>query len=112
MSCLTLAAYDRSNLDPVLDYYGKIHQGALKTYTFDCERLEGSEFAYVFPDNSPDSKAGSIVHENAHLTLNGSTKDLAYRQTRAQAFVVCNSIAATMNAESDKYFAENSPALA
>ncbi|KIM20659.1 hypothetical protein M408DRAFT_30180, partial [Serendipita vermifera MAFF 305830] len=59
-----------------------------------------------------DSKAGTIVHESSHFTLNGGTKDLAYGQTRAQALAVSNSTGATMNADSHECFAENSPALA
>ncbi|KIM23518.1 hypothetical protein M408DRAFT_262997 [Serendipita vermifera MAFF 305830] len=109
--------------DRVLDHYGKIRKSDLKTYTFDCECTEGSDvFAYVLPDEfghvhlcnlaGTDSKAGRIVHESFHFTLNGGTKDLAYGQTRAQALAVSNSTGATMNADSYEYFAENSPALA
>ncbi|KIM20658.1 hypothetical protein M408DRAFT_30179 [Serendipita vermifera MAFF 305830] len=121
--------FERANHDRVLDHYGKIRKSDLKTYTFDCECTEGSDvFAYVFPDEfghihlcnqyiqaevaGTDSKAGTIVHESSHFTLNGGTKDLAYGQTRAQALAVSNSTGATMNADSHECFAENSPALA
>ncbi|KIM23489.1 hypothetical protein M408DRAFT_77490, partial [Serendipita vermifera MAFF 305830] len=121
--------FEQANHDRVLDHYGKIRKSDLKTYTFDCECTEGSDvFAYVFPDEfghihlcnqyiqaevaGTDSKAGTIVHESSHFTLNGGTKDLAYGQTRAQALAVSNSTGATMNADSHEYFAENSPALA
>ncbi|KIM23516.1 hypothetical protein M408DRAFT_27858 [Serendipita vermifera MAFF 305830] len=105
--------FEQSNVDRVLDHYGKIRSDV---------------FVHVFPDEfghihlcnqyiqaevaGTDSKAGTIVHESTHFTLNGRTKDLAYGQTRAQALAVSNSTGATMNADSHEYFAENSPALA
>ncbi|KAF9502286.1 zincin [Pleurotus eryngii] len=43
-----------------------------------------------------DSKAGTIVHESSHFTVNGGTEDIVY---------------AIMNADSHEYFAESNPAL-
>ncbi|KAG8803297.1 hypothetical protein FRC17_006209 [Serendipita sp. 399] len=122
--------YDSDNHDRVLKHYENIRSTDVKTYTYDCDCTEGTSdtFAYVFPNSfghiylcnqymqaeisGTDSKAGTIVHESSHFTRNAGTLDIAYGQTRAQALAQTNSTAATMNADSHEYFAENTPAQA
>ncbi|KAG8705949.1 hypothetical protein FRC08_001354 [Ceratobasidium sp. 394] len=97
-----------------------------------CKSAPGIDYdttwAYVEPDSpgkiflcgmfwdSPltgkDSRAGTIVHENSHFTVNGGTRDIAYTQERAKQLAVTNPDSAIMNADSHEYFAENTPALA
>jgi peptidyl-Lys metalloendopeptidase len=118
--------YDSTNHDNVLTHYTNIRSTDVKTYTYDCNCEEsGDVFAYVYPDQfghiylcnqymlaefqGTDSKAGTIIHESSHFTRNAGTKDLAYGQTRAQALAQTNATAATNNADSHEYFAENTP---
>ncbi|CAE6441427.1 unnamed protein product [Rhizoctonia solani] len=63
------------------------------------------------PTTGTDSKAGTIVHENSHFTVNGATEDHVYGQGEAQALAKSNPAWAVMNADSHEYFAENTPAL-
>jgi peptidyl-Lys metalloendopeptidase len=59
-----------------------------------------------------DSKAGTIVHEQSHFTVNGGTKDYVYGQAAAKRLAISNPAQAIMNADNHEYFAENTPALA
>jgi peptidyl-Lys metalloendopeptidase len=63
-------------------------------------------------DNSTgtDSKAGTIVHEQSHFTVNGGTQDIVYGQSGAKSLAISNPAQAIMNADSHEYFAENTPA--
>ncbi|KAG9121877.1 hypothetical protein FRC07_001978 [Ceratobasidium sp. 392] len=63
------------------------------------------------PVTGTDSRAGTIVHENSHFTVNGATDDRAYGQSAAKALAKSNPDYAVDNADSHEYFAENSPAL-
>ncbi|KAG9075865.1 hypothetical protein FRC06_009848 [Ceratobasidium sp. 370] len=47
-----------------------------------------------------DSKAGTIVHEQSHFTVNGGTRDYAYGQSRAKSLAISNAALAIMNADS------------
>jgi peptidyl-Lys metalloendopeptidase len=121
--------YSSDNHQTVLTHYATIRKSDVKTYTFDCACQESSDtYAYVYPSefghvylcnqymlaeiSGTDSKAGTIVHESTHFTANGGTRDLAYGKPRAQALAIANATAATMNADSHEYFAENTPYLA
>jgi peptidyl-Lys metalloendopeptidase len=84
--------------------------------------------AYVYPDQfghvylcgqylaanmtGSDSKAGTIVHESTHFTINGGTEDTAYGAGPAQELARTNATAAVGNADSHEFFAENTPKLA
>ncbi|KAG8682406.1 hypothetical protein FRC08_014982, partial [Ceratobasidium sp. 394] len=63
------------------------------------------------PSNTgTDSKAGTIIHEQSHFTVNGGTHDYAYGQSAAKSLAISNPARAIMNADSHEYFAENTPA--
>ncbi|CAE6395833.1 unnamed protein product [Rhizoctonia solani] len=62
-------------------------------------------------DRTIDSKAGTIVHENSHFTVNGAAEDHVYGQGDAQALAISNPSWTVMNADSHEYFAENKPVL-
>lgn len=117
--------FAQSRHDTVLSHFTNIRSSNVKTYTFDCACTESSDvFAYVFPNEfghiylcdqyilanvtGSDSKAGTIVHESTHFTRNAGTLDITYGKTNCQALAISNATAATMNADSHEYFAENS----
>jgi peptidyl-Lys metalloendopeptidase len=96
-----------------------------KPLVFDCSCTDSGTFAYVYP-NQPykiylcgafwaaantgtDSRAGTIVHEMSHFTVNGGTQDNAYGQTAAKNLARTNPAKAVQNADSHEYFAENTP---
>jgi len=62
------------------------------------------------PATGTDSKAGTLVHESSHFTVNGGTQDYVYGQSGAKSLAISNSNNAVMNADSHEYFAENTPA--
>lgn len=58
-----------------------------------------------------DSRAGTIVHEQSHFTVNGGTDDHVYGQSGAKSLAISNPANAVDNADNHEYFAENNPAL-
>ncbi|KAG8684904.1 hypothetical protein FRC09_015075, partial [Ceratobasidium sp. 395] len=63
------------------------------------------------PETGTDSKAGTIVHESSHFTVNGGVSDHVYGQDGAKALAKSDPNQAVDNADSHEYFAENNPAL-
>ncbi|KAG8742473.1 hypothetical protein FRC11_014311, partial [Ceratobasidium sp. 423] len=63
------------------------------------------------PNTGTDSRAGTIVHENSHFTVNGGTDDHVYGQSAAKSLAKSNPAQAIDNADNHEYFAENNPAL-
>ena len=61
------------------------------------------------PNIGTDSRAGTLIHESSHFTLNGGTDDYAYGQTSCKALAISSPSRAIMNADSHEYFAENNP---
>ncbi|KAF8633580.1 hypothetical protein AX15_001373 [Amanita polypyramis BW_CC] len=122
--------YDVNRVDTVKDHFTKISDGTLSS-TYDCQtcaaRNISDAYAYVYPNEygtiylcsvfwdapttGSDSKAGTIVHELSHFTVNGGTKDYVYGKPRSQELAVKNPDQAILNADSHEYFAENDPAL-
>ncbi|KAG8740761.1 hypothetical protein FRC10_003919 [Ceratobasidium sp. 414] len=117
----------------VVDHFQKIGTDATST-DYDCTSCETelpvghyTTWAYVHSDSpghiflcdmfwkSPltgtDSRAGTIVHENSHFTVNGGTYDIAYQQGPAKELAMSNPDDAIRNADSHEYFAENTPVL-
>ncbi|KAG8731474.1 hypothetical protein FRC11_004038 [Ceratobasidium sp. 423] len=104
-------------------------RGKSSRTTYDCSTCsKEGVFAYVYP-NQPgkiylcpqfwkaplagtDSRAGTLVHEQSHFTVNGGTKDHAYGQPNCRALARSNPDMAVMNADNHEYFAENNPPLA
>jgi peptidyl-Lys metalloendopeptidase len=97
-----------------------------KPKVFDCS-CNQSYFAYVYPNqpykvylcrafwNAPltgtDSKGGTIIHEISHFNVVAGTDDVVYGQTGAKNLAISDPNAATNNADSHEYFAENKPNL-
>ena len=65
---------------------------------------------WAAPNTGTDSRAGTLIHESSHFTLNGGTADNAYGQTACRALAKSSPSKAIMNADSHEYFAENNPA--
>jgi peptidyl-Lys metalloendopeptidase len=116
--------YDR--FQAVRNHYSLIGHGADGiTYHGDCDKA--NVYAYVYPGHpkqmwlcpafwtapmtGTDSKAGTLVHEQSHYTVNGGTKDYVYGQPGCTALAVDDPAKATMNADSHEYYAENNPAV-
>lgn len=123
-------SYSSSRYNTVKSHYNLINSALnSSTITYDCycTPSAASAYAYVYP-NQPyiihlcnafwsapatgtDSKAGTIIHEMSHFTVNGGTDDHAYGQTSAKNLARTNPTRATDNADNHEYFSENTPAL-
>jgi len=115
--------YSSSRFTRVKSAYSSI-TGELtsKAVTLDCTSNE-DYYAYVYPDEpyviylcnafwtapatGTDSKAGTLVHESSHFTVNGGTDDHAYGQTAAKQLALSNPANAVDNADNYEYFAES-----
>ncbi|KAG9090728.1 hypothetical protein FRC06_000907 [Ceratobasidium sp. 370] len=64
---------------------------------------------WTSPLTGPDSRAGTIVHENSHFDVNGGTEDIAYNRVRAMDLAKSDPNQAIRNADSHEYFAEDTP---
>lgn len=119
--------YSSTNWSKVKTHYSNIKSTlSSKALSFDCTCTEADTYAYVYPDQpygyhlcgafwsapatGTDSKAGTLVHESSHFTVNGGTQDYAYGQTAAKSLAKKTPSKAVMNADSHEYFAENNPA--
>ncbi|KAG9118927.1 hypothetical protein FRC07_006296 [Ceratobasidium sp. 392] len=126
-------AYTAARLSTVKSHYKNIGTDATSS-NYDCTACKtasgidyDSTYAYVHPDSpgkiylcgafwkapvtGTDSRAGTIVHENSHFTVNGGTDDHIYGQANAKALAKSNPTQAIDNADNHEYFAENTPAL-
>ncbi|KAF8758810.1 peptidyl-Lys metalloendopeptidase [Rhizoctonia solani] len=119
-------AYTTERASTVSSHFSSIGTDATSV-TFDCSTCTVDAFAYVYADDSTrvylcrsfweapntgtDSRAGAIVHELSHFTVNGGTEDYAYGHNLAKNLAKSNPAQAVMNADSHEYFAENTPAL-
>ncbi|CAE6517245.1 unnamed protein product [Rhizoctonia solani] len=118
-------AYNANRLSTVRSHFSLIGTDASST-TYDCSTCTMNAFAYVYP-NQPgrvylcggfwsapltgaDSKAGTIVHEQSHFTVNGGTEDHVYGQDGARSLARSNPAQAIANADNHEYFVENTPA--
>ncbi|GAA1637031.1 M35 family metallo-endopeptidase [Actinoplanes couchii] len=115
--------YSASRFSRVTNGYSKITDELTnKALTLDCTSNE-DYYAYVYPDQpyiiylcnafwtapatGTDSKAGTLIHESSHFTVNGGTDDHAYGQTAAKALAVSSPANAVDNADNYEYFAES-----
>ncbi|KAG8715796.1 hypothetical protein FRC08_010171 [Ceratobasidium sp. 394] len=117
--------YTSDRASTVRSHFSLIGTDASST-TYDCSTCTSSAYAYVYanqpgrvylcsafwnaPNTGTDSKAGTIVHEQSHFTVNGGTQDHVYGQAGAKSLAISNPAQAIMNADSHEYFAENTPA--
>ncbi|KAH7341105.1 hypothetical protein B0J17DRAFT_716261 [Rhizoctonia solani] len=117
--------YNANRLSTVRSHFSLIGTDASST-TYDCSTCTMNAYAYVYanqpgrvylcsafwnaPNTGTDSKAGTIVHEQSHFTVNGGTDDYVYGQTGARSLAQSNPAQAIMNADNHEYFAENTPA--
>lgn len=97
-----------------------------QTIEFRCDCTQ-SYYAYVYADepyiihlcseywNVPlrgtDSQAGTLIHEISHFTVIAGTDDHAYGQKNSLALAIATPVDALDNADSQEYFAENTPYL-
>jgi peptidyl-Lys metalloendopeptidase len=115
--------YSSSRFTRVTSAYSKItSELTSKALTLDCTSDE-DYYAYVYPDQpyiiylcnafwtapatGTDSKAGTLIHESSHFTVNGGTDDHAYGQTAAKQLAVSSPSNAVDNADNYEYFAES-----
>jgi len=115
--------YSSSRFTRVTSAYSRItSELTSKSVTLDCTSDE-DYYAYVYPDEpyviylcnafwtapatGTDSKAGTLVHESSHFTVNGGTDDHAYGQTAAKQLARSNPTNAVDNADNYEYFAES-----
>ncbi len=115
--------YSSSRFSRVTSAYSKITtELTSKALTLDCTSDE-DYYAYVYPDEpyiiylcnafwtapatGTDSKAGTLIHESSHFTVNGGTDDHAYGQTAAKQLAISSPANAVDNADNYEYFAES-----
>ncbi|MEU8665075.1 M35 family metallo-endopeptidase [Actinoplanes philippinensis] len=115
--------YSSSRFTRVTSAYSKItSELTSKALTLDCTSNE-DYYAYVYPDQpyviylcnafwtapatGTDSKAGTLIHESSHFTVNGGTDDHAYGQTAARQLAASSPANAVDNADNYEYFAES-----
>ncbi len=108
--------------------FGKIDEAIKsKPVSFYCDCDGTSAYAFVYPNRpyeihlcdafwrapvvGTDSKGGTIIHELSHFTIVADTDDNVYGQAGARNLARTNPTAATQNADSHEYFAENTPPL-
>ncbi|KAG8716618.1 hypothetical protein FRC09_015482 [Ceratobasidium sp. 395] len=126
-------AYTSARHNTVVSHYKNIGTDATST-NYDCTACKSepgidydSTYAYVnagspgkiylcgafwkAPVTGTDSRAGTIVHENSHFTVNGGTQDHVYGQSAAKNLAKSNPAQAIDNADNHEYFAENNPVL-
>ncbi|CAE7080842.1 unnamed protein product [Rhizoctonia solani] len=118
--------FTSARFSTVKSHFSLIGTDATST-TYDCTCTESGTYAYVYPGspgyvylcgafwNAPntgtDSRAGTIVHEQSHFTVNGGTDDHVYGQSGAKSLAISSPADAVDNADNHEYFAENNPAL-
>ncbi|KAG9081839.1 hypothetical protein FRC07_014400, partial [Ceratobasidium sp. 392] len=123
--------FTSSRFSTVKSHYSLIGTDATST-NYDCTACKtesgidyDSTYAYVNPGSpgkiylcgvfwsapvtGTDSRAGTIVHENSHFTVNGGTDDHVYGQSGAKSLAQSNPDQAIDNADNHEYFAENNP---
>ncbi|KAM5535102.1 hypothetical protein V8D89_011188 [Ganoderma adspersum] len=117
---------DDARLAAVRSHFERIAGSDFAAFGYDCGTCTQADvFAFVHPDafgsvflcglfwDAPalgtDSKAGTLVHETSHFTVNGGTEDYAYGHVQAQALAQSDPERAVFNADSHEYFAENDP---
>ncbi|KAM5543347.1 hypothetical protein V8D89_003221 [Ganoderma adspersum] len=109
------------------DHFRRINANNFAGFRYDCTCKRSDVFAFVFanrfgtiflcgqfwqaPLTGTDSKAGTLVHEASHFTVNGGTRDFAYGPTAARRLALTSPNQAVFNADNHEYFAENTPAL-
>ncbi|KAG9102739.1 hypothetical protein FRC06_001271 [Ceratobasidium sp. 370] len=113
--------FTSSRFSTVKSHYSLIGTDATAS-TYDCTCTDSGTYAYVYPGQPglvylcgafwAAPKAGTIVHEQSHFTVNGGTDDHVYGQSGAKSLAKSNPDQAIDNADNHEYFAENTPAQA
>ncbi|TBU50087.1 metalloprotease [Dichomitus squalens] len=119
-------SYTSSRHSTVESHYSNINSHDYTSFTYDCTCDDSGTYAYVYPDDfgtiylcgafwdapntGTDSRAGTLVHEASHFTVNGGTDDHVYGQSAAKSLAKSNPTEAIDNADNHEYFAENNPA--
>ncbi|CCO37507.1 deuterolysin M35 metalloprotease [Rhizoctonia solani AG-1 IB] len=100
-------------------------QGKSMQSTYNCSCNVEDAYAYVYPngpytvylcpafwrapDEGADSKAGTLIHEQTHFTVNGGAEDIAYGREGCRGLATSDPDKAVQNADNYEYFAENIP---
>lgn len=116
-------AHSSSRFSHVTSVFSKIStQLTGRTVTLDCTRPE-NYMAFVYA-NEPyviyicrgywpaaptgyDSKAGTLIHESSHFTVNGGAKDWIYGLEEGKRLAVSDPAKAVTNADNLEHFAES-----
>ncbi|KAG9099590.1 hypothetical protein FRC07_010513 [Ceratobasidium sp. 392] len=118
--------YKEARHDLVSSHFNKIGNHATQDTRYDCSCPDPPSdeeiYAYVIPEETgtiylcsmfwgaanmgPDSKPGTIVHENSHFTAYGDTMDYEYGQESCTKLAEENPDQAVMNADNHEYFVE------
>ncbi|KAI1786570.1 metalloprotease, partial [Ganoderma leucocontextum] len=118
--------YTSSRHSTAQSHFTNINSHDYTTFTYDCTCTDSDTYAYVYPDDfgviylwgafwdapntGTDSRAGTLIHEASHFTVNGGTQDYVYGQTAAKSLAQSTPSEAVFNADNHEYFAENNPA--
>jgi peptidyl-Lys metalloendopeptidase len=117
-------SYNSSRFKHVTSVFSRISSELTsKTVTLDCTPRDENCYAYVDPDDdytiylctyywrAPargyDSKAGTLIHESSHFTVNGGTADYVYGRNAGKQLAKSNPGKAVTNADNFEYFAES-----
>lgn len=115
--------YSSTRFNTVKSHFNAINNSFVnKSVVYDCGCTD-SAYAYVYanqpykiylcrafwsaPSLGRDSKAGTLVHEMSHFTVNGGTTDYVYGATGAKNLALSSPSKAVMNADNHEYFAED-----
>ncbi|KAL1920387.1 uncharacterized protein VTP21DRAFT_764 [Calcarisporiella thermophila] len=120
-------AYDSGRHETLIDHYRKISSNDFNAFTYDCSCDRPNVYAFVYPNRfgeihlcpqfwrapltGSDSKAGTLVHEAAHFTANGYSRDYAYGQSANRQLAANSPDKALFNSDSKEYLSENNPSL-
>ena len=120
-------AFSTSGWNTAKDHFVAIKDVyATKPITFDCS-CKKKYYAYVYPNqpyviylcsvfwgaplSGTDSQGGTIIHETSHFSVVAGTDDYVYGQSAAKSLATSDPAKALFNADSNEYFAENTPVL-
>ncbi|CAE7144933.1 unnamed protein product [Rhizoctonia solani] len=116
--------FNSTRFDIIKDHFAKIQHKSWNTL-YDCSCNMANVYAYVYPDQpgeirlcpafweapamGTDSKAGTLIHEQSHFTVNGGTRDYTYGQDQCRDLAKRYPDKAVNNADNHEFFAENPP---
>ncbi|KAM5544050.1 hypothetical protein V8D89_002236 [Ganoderma adspersum] len=108
----------------VVGHFANVSANGFAAFAYDCSTCaDASLYAFVHADDfgvvylcgafwgaeatRMDSRAGTLVHEASHFTVNGGTQDLVYGPDETQTLAQSDPDQALMNADNHEFFAED-----